>query len=130
MRVRVELIDEAVTDLVRYSESGNLALFLKKLLRLEELGIEAGQPLGGALTNWRKIVVGDRDWRIIYTVDPEDTVATVWVIGDRADAECYQEAQTRVARLAETRPEARTLASVMFQISQSRRSRRRGKRSR
>ena len=36
MPVRVELIDEAVADLRRYAASGNLLLFLKKLVRLEE----------------------------------------------------------------------------------------------
>ena len=34
MPVRVELIDEAVEDLHRYAATGNLPLFLKKLLRL------------------------------------------------------------------------------------------------
>ena len=57
MPIRVELIDEAIADLVRYAESGNLPLFLKKLLRLEEVGKDAGQSLGGNLTGWRKIVV-------------------------------------------------------------------------
>lgn len=128
MPVRVELIDEAVRDLEGYAESGNLPLFLKKLLRLEAIGKDAGQPLGGLLTNWRKIVVGDRDWRIIFTVDPEDAVATVWVIGDRADAECYQEAQRKVKDLEGQVPGAETLAAVMFQISQSQRAARRGKR--
>src|SRR5579862_3159384 len=99
MPVRVELIDEAVEDLNRYAESGNLALFLKKLLRLEEVGKDAVQPLGGRLTGWRKIVVGDRNWRIIFTVDAEKRVATVWVIGDRDDSECYAEAERRVAAL-------------------------------
>jgi hypothetical protein len=37
MPVRVELIDDAVEDLVRYTTSGNLPLFLKKLLRIEEV---------------------------------------------------------------------------------------------
>ena len=64
MPVRVELIDEAVDDLVRFSEAGNLPLFLKKLIRLEEVGREAGLPLGGSLVGWRKIVVGDRTRRL------------------------------------------------------------------
>src|SRR5713101_5424687 len=99
MPVRVELIDEAVDDLVRYSDSGNLPLLLKKLIRLEEVGKEAGLPLGGSLAGWRKIVVSDRNWRIIFTTNPENTVATVWVIGDRNDAECYDVAERRVRAL-------------------------------
>jgi mRNA interferase RelE/StbE len=78
MTVRVELIDEAVDDLNRYVEAGNLSQFLKKLLRLEEAGKDAGLPLGDGLTGWRKIVVGDRDWRIIFAMNDNDTVATVW----------------------------------------------------
>ena len=54
MPIRVELIDDAVTDLAGLAESGLLPLFLKKLLRLEEEGNSAGLPLGRGLTNWRK----------------------------------------------------------------------------
>jgi mRNA interferase RelE/StbE len=129
MPVRVELIDEAVEDLARYAQSGNLPLFLKKLIRLEEVGEDAGVPLGRGLTGWRKIVVGDRNWRIIFTVNPEKTVATVWVVGDREDAECYDVAQRRVDALGSGRPEAASLAAVMFELSQSRREgRRKGRR--
>ncbi len=88
MPVRVELIDDAVDDLVRYVASGNPPHFLKKLLRLEAVGKDAGVPLGGGLAGWRKIIVGDRDWRIIFTMNSEETTATIWVIGDRDDAEC------------------------------------------
>ena len=119
MPVRVELIDEAVEDLHRYAATGNLPLFLKKLLRLEEVGKDAGVPLGRDLTGWRKIVVGDRNWRIIFTTDPQEAVATVWLIGDRDDAECYETAQRRVRALAKAQPEAASLAAVMFQISQA-----------
>jgi mRNA interferase RelE/StbE len=130
MPVRVELIDDAVDDLLRYAESGNLPLFLKKLLRLEDVGAEAGQPLGGGLTGWRKIVVGDRNWRIIFTTDVEETVATVWVIGDRDDSVCYAEAQRRVAALGKGHPGAATLASVMFQLSEMQRAAKKTKRRR
>ena len=130
MPVRVELIDEAVEDLVRYSQSGNLPLFLKKLLRLEEVGEDAGLPLGKGLAGWRKIVVGDRNWRIIFTTDPAKSVATVWVIGDREDSECYDTAQRRVQSLGKTQTEATSLAAVMFQLSQSQRAERRKKRGR
>lgn len=120
MSVRVELIDEAVDDLARYARSGNLQLFLKKLIRLEEVGKDAGLPLGGELTGWRKIVVGDRNWRIICTTNPEETVATVWVIGDRDAAGCYEQARRRVEGLGKTQPQAASLAAVMFQLSQMR----------
>lgn len=119
MSVRVELINEAFDDLARYATTGNLPLFLKKLIRLEEVGKDAGLPLGRGLAGWRKIVVGDRNWRIIFTTDPEETVATVWVIGDRNDEACYEEAQRRVQALGKSRPEATSLAAAMFQISEA-----------
>ena len=118
MPVRVELTDEAVADLVRYAETGNLPLFLKKLIRLEEVGKDAGLPLGRGLTGWRKIVVGDRNWRIIFTTDVEETVATVWVIGDRDDAECYADAQRQIQAAGTAAPQAASLAAAMFQLSQ------------
>jgi mRNA interferase RelE/StbE len=119
MPARVELISEAIEDLARYAASGNLALFLKKLIRLEEVGKDAGLPLGRGLTGWRKIVVGNRNWRIIFTTDPEETVATIWVIGDQNDDACYAEAQRRVQSLGKSRPEASSLAAAMFQISEA-----------
>ena len=128
MPVRVELIDEAVQDLVRYAETGNLPLFLKKLIRLEEAGKDAGLPLGGGLTGWRKIVVGDRNWRIIFTIDAEETVATVWVIGNREDSECYQDAQRRVRALGKLHLQAASLAAAMFQLSEMQKAAKRTKR--
>jgi mRNA interferase RelE/StbE len=122
MPVRVELSSDAVSDLGRYVTSGNIALFLAKLVRLEEVGKDAGVPLGGGLVGWRKIVVGDRDWRIIFTMNPDETVATVWVIGDRADAECYEQAARRVAQLGKDQPEAASLATVMLDLVRRRSS--------
>src|SRR6266508_5003000 len=129
MPLRVELIDDAVADLVRHAETGNLPLFLKKLLRLEEVGKDTGLPLGGGLTGWRKIV-GDRNWRMIFTTDPQERVATVWVIGDRDDAACYRDAQRRVQALGKFNQEAASLAAVMFRLTQMQRSARRARRAR
>ena len=116
MPVRVELIAEAVADLERYSRSGNLKRFLAKLLRIEEVGADAGESLGGNLQGFRKIVVGDRNWRILFSVNKENTVATVWVIGDREDSEVYAEAASRIKQLGETEPVAESLASAMFEL--------------
>lgn len=130
MPVRVELIAEAVADLAGYAESGVLPLFLKKLIRLEEAGKDAGLPLGRGLTGWRKIVVGDRNWRIVFTVDPEETVATVWVIGDRDDAACYEDAERRLHASGSVDPTTSSLAAAMFEIAQARRSARKTRRTR
>ena len=131
MPIRVELTADALDDLARYATSGNLPLFLKKLLRLEEIGKDAGLPLGRGRVGFRKIVVGDRDWRIVFAVNADETVATVWVIGDRNDSECYDEAQRRTRALTNARPEAVSLAAAMFRLGEMRRqdrekSRRRG----
>lgn len=130
MPVRVELINEAFDDLARYATTGNLPLFLKKLIRLEMVGKDAGLPLGRGLAGWRKIVVGDRTWRIIFTTDPDESVATVWVIGDRNDDACYEEAQRRVQAMAKNRPEAVSLAAAMFQLSEMRKSETKRRRNR
>ena len=128
MPVRVELTDEAVADLARYAATDVFPRLLAKLIRLEEVGSDAGQPLGRGLVGWRKIVVGDRDWRIIFTTNPDETVATVWVIGDRADDAVHEEAQRRVATLAKTQPHAASLAAVMFQLGEAQRAANRAKR--
>lgn len=77
----------------------------EKLLRLEKIGKDAGLPIGQGLTGWRKIVVGDRDWRILFTGDAEETVATVWVIGDRDDAACHRVADRRTRARGKRKPE-------------------------
>lgn len=129
MPIRVELTDDAVDDLVRYAASGNLPLFLKKLIRLETVGKDAGLPLGGNLASFRTIVVGDRAWRIIFTTDTAETVATVLVIGDRDDAACYREAQRRLDALSVQLPETASLAAAMLQISEVQRAgKRKGRR--
>ncbi len=130
MPVRVELIAEAVADLAGYAESGMLPLFLKKLIRLEAVGKDAGLPLGRGLSGWRKIVVGDRNWRIVFTMDPDETVATVWVIGDRDDAACYEDAQRRIRALGAADRQAASLASVMFEIAETRQAAKKARRSR
>ena len=118
MPIRVELIGDAVKDLVNYSQTGNIRLFLQKLIRLENAGKSAGLPLGRGLSGYFKIVVGDRDWRIVYDVDRAETVATVVVIGDRADAACYEQAQKRLASLEPQSPATISLAAAMLELPQ------------
>ncbi|HVA90873.1 MAG TPA: hypothetical protein VNL71_13640 [Chloroflexota bacterium] len=130
MPIRVELIDEAVEDLLRYRETNIFPRLLAKLVRLEEGGKEAGLSLGRGLTGWRKIVVGDRNWRVIFTMNADETAATVWVIGDHDDSACYTEAQHRVESLSGERSQAARLAAAMFQLSQTTRAAKRAKRSR
>lgn len=124
MPVRVELVEPAFEDLERYSRSGNIKLFLAKLLSIEEHGEDAGRPLGKGLTGWRKAIVGDRDWRIVYRMNTQGTVATVWLIGDRADAECYADAERRIRALGGN-PAANSLAAALIRLTERHRPRRR-----
>lgn len=117
MAVRVEITQAAADDLRSYLRSGNLSTFIKKLLRLEEIAEDAGQPLRGNLTGWRKVVVGDRNWRILFAMNVDRTVATVWVVGDRDDAECYRIAERRLTESGSDSPAAASLATVMFDLA-------------
>ena len=123
--VRVELIDEAVEDLNAYAEGSSLKLFLAKLVQLERDGVSAGLPLGTkgktSLTGWRKLTVGNRDWRIVFQVDEKEGVVTVCVIGDREDSEVYQEAQARMKRLGDQ--DTKSLAEAMLLMMETRKAR-------
>jgi mRNA-degrading endonuclease RelE of RelBE toxin-antitoxin system len=116
MPIRVELIPDAVKDLQDCQKSGFFDQFLVKLLRLEEIGNDAGLPLGGALaraqSGLHKIIVGDRTWRIVYRSHHQDTVATVLAIAKRDDAAVYELAARRLASLGGS-PETLTLAAAL-----------------
>jgi mRNA interferase RelE/StbE len=128
MPVRVELIDDAVADLAKHAESGKLKLFFKKLLEIEAKGSQAGEPLGRDLVGWRKLTVGNRDWRIVFRVDKAEAVATVCVIGDRDDGVCYEEAKLRAERL--DNDDAASLAESMMELLGSRKERKAAQRRR
>jgi mRNA interferase RelE/StbE len=119
--VRVELIDDAVADLAKHAESGKLRAFFKKLLEIEAKGSQAGEPLGRDLVGWRKLTVGNRDWRIVFQVDRAETVATICVVGDRDDGVCYEEAKKRADKIEDS--DAASLAESMMELLGSRRER-------
>jgi mRNA interferase RelE/StbE len=126
--VRVELIDDAIADLVKLSESGKLKAFFKKLLEIEAKGAQAGEPLGRDLAGWRKLTVGNRDWRIVFRVDKAEAVATVCVIGNRDDGPCYEEAKQRAVRVDDA--DAASLAESMMELFGSRKERKAAQRRR
>lgn len=66
VRTVVRLTDPAVDDLAGLMRKDpKIARWaLKKMIQLET-DPEAGQPLVGALIGWRKLTVGNRDWRIV-----------------------------------------------------------------
>lgn len=110
---RAQLADDAKEDL-RDLDGSARSLVLKKLKQLRTSPERRGEPLGsrrtGNLTTFRKLVIGDRDYRAIYRIEDDGTVAVVWVIGARSDDACYQLAVSRLrlhgdqemARLATT----------------------------
>lgn len=128
MPVRVELIDDALADLAKLVESGKLKQFFRKLLEIEASGSQAGEPLGRDLAGWRKLTVGNRDWRIVFQVDRAETVATVCVIGDRDDGACYEEAKKRADSVRDD--DAASLAESMMELFGSRKERKAAQRRR
>ena len=105
---------------------GRLKDFLAKLVRLEEAGPSVGLPLGhkGAsnLSGWHKIVVGDRNWRIVFRMKDEQT-AIVAVIGDRDDDACYRELARRVGPMNQL-GQTLSLAAAFAEMMRAGRSRR------
>ena len=83
--MRVQFTDPAFEDLqvmARKKDPQVVRAALKECLMLER-DPEAGEPLKGGLIGYRKLVVGDRDWRIIWRVTHDDTGA---IIVDAIDA--------------------------------------------
>ncbi|MEW6155198.1 MAG: type II toxin-antitoxin system RelE/ParE family toxin [Actinomycetota bacterium] len=111
----VRFLDAAIEDLQRLAPE-IVTRVLKKLLLLEE-NPKAGAALGGPLTGYRKLVVGNRDWRIVYreTADGAIEVCEIWAVGARADDEVYQEAAARVGAMGPG-PTAHALAQVLARL--------------
>jgi mRNA interferase RelE/StbE len=96
---KVQLSEEAREDF-QDLDGASQRIVAKALKKLQTDPHLRGQPLGsrpgGDLTTFRKLVVGNRDFRIIYRIDPDGTVVVVWVIGKRADNEAYELAMSRI----------------------------------
>jgi len=121
----VRLIDPAVRDLEDLARHNPQALHwsLKKMLLLER-DPYAGDELHGDLIGWRKLVVGNRDWRIIWRATTDHTgvivvdIAEVWAVGARSDAAVYREMADRVASLP-TSPPTLALAEVIDRLGKA-----------
>ena len=100
---RVVLTDDAKDDL-RNLDGAARKLVAKKLKQIEDEPEKRGAPPGSRsssnLTTFRKLVVGDRDYRIVYLVEPDGTVCVDWVISRRSDNEVHQMALARLKMLA------------------------------
>lgn len=118
----VRLTEHAVADLHRLHKKDPqpVRTVFKKLLLLER-SPEAGEPLLSALMGFRKLVAGDRNWRIVWRVT-EDTdgtpildISEVWAVGARADSEIYEELKVRIAEIGET-PKLQPLKEVLSEM--------------
>jgi mRNA interferase RelE/StbE len=112
----VTFTEAAIDDLRRIGPDAVPKVLKKVLILLDSP--EAGYPLGGELTGFRKFVVGRNTWRIVYRVLNEKRIeiCEVWAVGARADAEVYAEATARVKATAGQRPEIRKLADVIERL--------------
>ncbi|GGL16360.1 type II toxin-antitoxin system RelE/ParE family toxin [Streptomyces flaveus] len=87
-------------------------------VRLLERDPYAGRPLVGDLVGFRKLVVGDRHWRIVWRVvddgdgPSEVEISEVWAVGAREDSAVYDEVRRRLADLPDT-PNIRVLRDLL-----------------
>lgn len=115
----VRLTSAAVDDLDRLfaQDPQDVRWALKKMLLLER-DPNAGEPLLAGLIGWRKVVVGDRDRRVVWRVETDELgqyfveVSEVWAVGARKDSEVYDEVRARVAAAGDS-PTTRSLLEVV-----------------
>lgn len=115
----VRLTDDAVDDLgtLFKADPQIVRWALKKMIQLER-DPNAGDPLLGGLIGYRKITVGNRDWRVVWRVVENEAggyrveVAEVWAVGYRKDSEVYAEIKNRAAA-AGSSPKTKTLTDVL-----------------
>jgi mRNA interferase RelE/StbE len=113
---RIVFTDPAIEDLRRLGPSV-APRALKKILLLEK-DAKAGRPLGGDLTGFRKLVAGNRHWRVVYRVDNANDIeiCEIWAAGARSDGAIYKEATARLAQAANARPELVTLTRAVERL--------------
>ncbi len=115
----VRLTGDAVEDLQTLFKADPQIVrwALKKMIQIER-DPNAGAPLLGGLIGYRKITLGDRDWRVVWRVVQDDArdfrveVAEVWAVGYRKDNEVYEEIRQCVAN-AGSSPKTKALTEVL-----------------
>lgn len=84
---------EAFEDFQALDGSAKL-IVLNALRKLKDSPDQRGQPLGSHvssnLTGFRRAIVGNRTYRIVFRVESNNTVCVVTVIAKRADDEVYR----------------------------------------
>lgn len=112
----VVFTDAAIDDLRRLGP--DVAPRVLKKIQILFDNPEAGLPLGGKLTGFRKLVVGRNHWRVVYRIDESGAVEVceVWCVGVRSDAEVYAEATARVEDISNENPALARLADVINRL--------------
>lgn len=102
----VRVTPDALKDLLRlYRQDPQILRSALQKIRLLESNPYAGRPLLGDLVGCRKLVVGDRTWRIVWRVltDAEGNtsieISEVLAIGARENNRVYEEARKRLERM-------------------------------
>lgn len=115
----VRLTAAAIEDLERlFGTDPNIVRRCFKKLIVIERNPHAGEPLLGGLVGFRKITVGNRDWRIVWKVSDDQAggliveVAEVWAVGYRKDGEVYDEITAR-SKAAGDSPATKALTDVL-----------------
>ncbi|GAA3903569.1 hypothetical protein GCM10023084_65120 [Streptomyces lacrimifluminis] len=115
----VRFTDAAVADLAAlHRRDPQTARAVLQKVSLLERDPYAGRPLVGDLVGWRKLVVGDRHWRLVWRVVEEVDgttsveISEVWAVGPRENSAVYDELRTRLSNLPDT-PAARNLRDLL-----------------
>lgn len=113
---KITLLPEVVDDLRRLDGAARkvAAAGIEKLRTDPHL---RGAPLGSRatsdLTGLRKLVVGNRTYRIVYRVHENNTVVVLWVVGKRAEREAYETARARVELYADNPAKKAILTQIL-----------------
>ncbi|MGH8775670.1 MAG: type II toxin-antitoxin system RelE family toxin [Jiangellaceae bacterium] len=116
--VEIYVVRAVAEDDLRHIGRPDIRLIFKKIALLET-DVHAGQPLGGELTGFRKLVVGRTTYRIVYRIGAGGSsieICEIWAVGHRRNSEVYVEASRRVRRAADSRPELLNLAELMATV--------------
>jgi mRNA interferase RelE/StbE len=97
----IQFTQDAWDDWCDLDRSAKIAV-AKAIVKLESDPELRGEPLGrrkddSSLTTFRKLRAGrNKEYRIVYRVDPSGTPVVIWVIGPRSDGEVYDMAKARL----------------------------------
>lgn len=91
----ISFLPEALDDINEIDPASQRRVF-KAICKLQTEPEKRGAPLGGELTTFRKLVVGNRQFRVVYRVESDGAVVVVWVVATRVDAQCYELAMARL----------------------------------